>query len=68
MSDETTTPAIMIVGEAARYSGLHRDRLVAAMNTGELPFVKFGGRRFIEPPRLDAWLASIGLTPMRASR
>jgi excisionase family DNA binding protein len=62
------TPSIMIVGEAVRYAGLHRDRLIAAMNSGALPFIKFGGRRFIEPTRLDEWLASIGLTPMRASR
>jgi uncharacterized protein (DUF3820 family) len=58
----------MLVGEAARYSGLHKERLIAAMNSGDLPFVKYEGRRFVRPDEVTAWLATIGLTPMRAGR
>jgi hypothetical protein len=56
----------MLVGEAARYSGLHRERIT--MNSGALTFVAYEGRRFIRPAELTAWLASIGLTPMRAAQ
>ena len=58
----------MLVGEAARYSGLHRERIIQAMNSGALTFVAHEGRRFIRPAELTAWLASIGLTPMRAAQ
>ena len=68
ISMDTTTPSIMLVGEAARYSGLHRERIIQAMNSGALPFVAYEGRRFVRPDAVRAWLETIGLTPMRASR
>jgi excisionase family DNA binding protein len=57
-----TLPPVLTVGEAARYSGLHRDRVSAAIRKRELPAVNIEGRRFVRPPDLTAWLESLGLT------
>jgi hypothetical protein len=57
-------PTILSIGEAARYSGLHRDRIVLAMNRRQMRSVIFEGRRFIRPNDLVAWLDSQGLPLM----
>jgi excisionase family DNA binding protein len=57
----TTLPPIMTIGEAARYSGLHRDRVSAAIHRGDLPAREIEGRRFIVLVDLTAWLDRLGL-------
>jgi excisionase family DNA binding protein len=55
-------PAILTIGEAARYSGLHRDLISTALHRGELPFREIEGRKFINPDELVSWLEKLGLT------
>jgi excisionase family DNA binding protein len=57
----TTLPPIMTIGEAARYSGLHRDRVSAAIHRGDLPAREIEGRLFIVLVDLTAWLDRLGL-------
>lgn len=57
----TTLPPILTIGEAAKYSGLHRDRISAALHRGELPFRDVEGRKFIIPDELTSWLTKQGL-------
>jgi excisionase family DNA binding protein len=57
-----TLPPVLTVGEAARYSGLHRDRIAAAIRKRELPHIDLEGRRFVRPDALTAWLDSLGLS------
>jgi excisionase family DNA binding protein len=57
-------PTVLTVGEAAKYSGLHRDRIVGALNRRQLPATHFEGRRFVKPDDLIAWLESQGLSLM----
>jgi excisionase family DNA binding protein len=57
-----TLPPIMTIGEAARYSGLHRDRISAAIHHSELPAREIEGRRFIRPDDLASWLDRQGLS------
>jgi excisionase family DNA binding protein len=54
-------PAILTIGEAARYSGLHRDFISGALHRGELPCRAIEGRKFINPDELVAWLTAQGL-------
>jgi excisionase family DNA binding protein len=54
-------PPIMTIGEAARYSGLHRDRISAAIHRSELPAREVEGRRFILSDELVSWLNRQGL-------
>jgi excisionase family DNA binding protein len=54
-------PPIMTIGEAAKYAGLHRDRISAAIHRSELPAREFEGRKFILPDELVAWLEQQGL-------
>jgi hypothetical protein len=56
-----TLPTVLTIGEASKYSGLHRDRIAGAMNKHELAAAYFEGRRFVRPPDLIAWLESQGL-------
>ena len=56
-----TLPPIMTIGEAARYSGLHRDRISAAIHRSELPAREIEGRKFVLPDDLVAWLEQQGL-------
>jgi excisionase family DNA binding protein len=55
-------PVILTIGEAARYSGLHRDFISGALHRGELPFREIEGRKFILPDALVAWLEAQGLS------
>jgi excisionase family DNA binding protein len=55
-------PAILTIGEAARYSGLHRDFISAALHRGDLPCREIEGRKFILPNALVDWLTAQGLT------
>jgi excisionase family DNA binding protein len=55
-------PAILTIGEAARYSGLHRNIISAALHRGELPGREIEGRKFVNPDELVAWLTAQGLT------
>jgi excisionase family DNA binding protein len=55
-------PAILTIGEAARYSGLHRDIIATALHRGELPAREIDGRKFVNPDELVAWLTQQGLT------
>jgi len=45
------------ISEAMRFSGLSRSTLYAAMEAGELPFVKIGRRRLLPRQSLVQWLA-----------
>lgn len=54
------------IAEAARFSGLSRSYLYAAMMKGELPFVTRGDRRLIPRNGLLAYLGS-GLNAPRKS-
>jgi hypothetical protein len=55
-------PAILTIGEAARYSGLHRNVISAALHCGDLPCREIEGRKFILPGALVDWLIAQGLT------
>jgi excisionase family DNA binding protein len=55
-------PVILTIGEAARYSGLHRDLISNALHRGELPCREIEGRKFVNPDELVAWLTAQGLT------
>jgi excisionase family DNA binding protein len=57
----TTLPPIMTIGEAARYSGLHRDRVSAAIHRGDLQSREIEGRRFIVLGEFTAWCDRLGL-------
>jgi excisionase family DNA binding protein len=59
-----TLPPILTIGEAAKYSGLHRDRITGGLNKRELPAVFVEGRRFVRPNDLIVWLESQGLSLM----
>jgi excisionase family DNA binding protein len=59
-------PLILTIGEAARYSGLHRDFISAALHRGDLPFREIEGRKFVLPGPLIAWLDSQGLRMLGA--
>ena len=61
-------PPILTIGEAARYSGLHRDRIAGALNKQEMPAVFIEGRRFVRPADLVAWLDARGLQLMDFAR
>jgi excisionase family DNA binding protein len=63
-----TLPPILTIGEAAKYLGLHRDRITGAMNKHELTAVYLEGRRFCRPPDLVEWLASRGVKLMEFAR
>jgi hypothetical protein len=63
-----TLPPILTIGEAAKYSGLHRDRIAGALNRRELPAVHVESRRFVRPPDLIAWLDAQGLQMMEFGR
>jgi excisionase family DNA binding protein len=63
-----TLPTILTIGEAAKYSGLHRDRITGALNRREMPAVFVEGRRFIRPADLTTWLTSQGLRLMEFAR
>jgi excisionase family DNA binding protein len=45
------------IHEAVRFSGLSRSTLYAAMDIGELAFVKIGRRRLLPRRALVEWLA-----------
>ena len=47
----------MQIDDAVAWSGIGRSRLYAAMASGELPFVRYGGRRLIPKRGLQEYLA-----------
>ena len=55
-------PPIFTINEAARYCGLHRDRLIEGMRSQALAYLKFEGRSFIRPAEVTDWITSQGLT------
>jgi hypothetical protein len=60
-------PSVLTLGEAARYSGLHRDRITTAIRKLELAHCDFKGRRFVDPIDLVHWLRGQGVSLVEAA-
>jgi len=56
-ASEVLADGCMSIAEAVRFSGLSRSTLYAAMDHGELVFVKVGRRRLLPRQSLVQWLA-----------
>lgn len=47
------------VDEVAESMGLGRDAVYAAMDRGDIPEQRIGGRRLIPAPAFDRWVSSL---------
>ena len=54
---ELLADGAMQIADAVQWSGIGRSRLYAAMASGHLPFVRYGGRRLIPRRCLRDYLA-----------